>query len=539
MPSDFELLQLEAQRPLRGDPPNGTLVSPRPRLDASDHDLRKMKDQAWIHIVEANRARPWLFRFGGVPMRADKDEDGQTVLRQLTPERLRHESARATDWYRPSTNGDLKSANPPLAVMTDMLACPDVPLPVLKSVTHGPSFTVDGRLLDRTGYDKASGLFTNVIGLGMPRVPLEPTTNDCARARTLICDDLLGDFPFASESDRAHAVGLLVQLYARDLIEGYVPLHLFEAPTIGSGKTLCAQAILYSALGRPVSPIVEAENDHEWRKRLSACFLNGRPVVFLDNLAQPLESPSLAAALTSSRWSDRLLGRNELIDVPVRCHWVATANNPVLSMEIARRTIRIRLDPKVERPWQRSGFRHSDLQSWVAANRAQLIWSACVLIRAWLVARRPVPSDLKPMASYEDWTRVIGGILAQADIPGFLGNVDEFYSAVDYEGAYWRELVAEWWDQYKSATVRTADLISIAENIDGFPLGQTKEERGRRTALGVQLGQKADCIIGGYRIVRAGSVRRANQWQLIPSTTQIPDACGDTEVVKLDEDGRA
>jgi hypothetical protein len=129
-----------------------------------------------------------------------------------------------------------------------------------------------------------------------------------------------------------------VQLYARDLIEGYVPLHLFEAPTIGSGKTLCAQAILYSALGRPVSPIVEAENDHEWRKRLSACFLNGRPVVFLDNLAQPLESPSLAAALTSSRWSDRLLGRNELIDVPVRCHWVATANNPVLSMEIARRT---------------------------------------------------------------------------------------------------------------------------------------------------------------------------------------------------------
>jgi hypothetical protein len=47
--------------------------------------------------------------------------------------------------------------------------------------------------------------------------------------------------------------------------------------------------------------------------------------------------------------SDRLLGQTRMLVLPNRATWIATANNPQLSLEIARRCIRIRLDPKPAR----------------------------------------------------------------------------------------------------------------------------------------------------------------------------------------------
>jgi hypothetical protein len=100
------------------------------------------------------------------------------------------------------------------------------------------------------------------------------------------------------------------------------------------------------------------------------------PVLLLiDNLRQELDSAALAAALTAPAWEDRLLGASDMIRLPVRCAWVATANNPTVSHEIARRLVRIRLDARTDQPWRRDGFRHPDLMVWVRSNRARLVSS--------------------------------------------------------------------------------------------------------------------------------------------------------------------
>jgi len=44
--------------------------------------------------------------------------------------------------------------------------------------------------------------------------------------------------------------------------------------------------------------------------------------------------------------------------------WVATGNNPASSGEVARRTVRIRLDARQDRPYLRGGSRHADLGAW-------------------------------------------------------------------------------------------------------------------------------------------------------------------------------
>jgi hypothetical protein len=84
-------------------------------------------------------------------------------------------------------------------------------------------------------------------------------------------------------------------------------------------------------------------------------------VVLVDNVTQTLDSGVFASALTASTWADRILGRSETLQVPLRCVWVTTANNPMLSLEITRRSIRIRLAPKVDEPWLREKFIHPHL----------------------------------------------------------------------------------------------------------------------------------------------------------------------------------
>ena len=94
-------------------------------------------------------------------------------------------------------------------------------------------------------------------------------------------------------------------------------------------------------------------------------------------------------------------------------------------MELARRTVRIRLDAKMDRPWERTEFRHPHLLEWVMQHRGELIWTALTLIRAWLVAGQPEGASV--LGGFEAWSRVVGGVLSVAQVPGFLDNVREVY----------------------------------------------------------------------------------------------------------------
>jgi hypothetical protein len=168
--------------------------------------------------------------------------------------------------------------------------------------------------------------------------------------------------------------------------------------------------------GRPAGKCAVPHSDDEWRKLISTLALQAAPLVVLDNAVGKFGGPSLDRALTADRWQDRLLGSNRHIDVPLRIVWFTTSNNATLSTDTIRRSLHIRLESRLERPEERSDFRHPILLQHVKQNRPRLVMAALSILRGYHVAGRP-DQHLTPWGSFEQWSDLVRSAVVWAGLP--------------------------------------------------------------------------------------------------------------------------
>lgn len=485
--------------------------SKKPEINAGDRNLPRISRKALQALIAANNP-PRIFLYGGMVARLEPDERGAPILRQLSEDRARHALARSATYFAIDKKNVRHAALPPTYVVKDILATPELPLPALTRIVEVPTYSADGELNETPGYHTGSQTFyAPAAGFSLPPIPENPTAEDVNDARSLIVDELLGGFPFVGQAEIANAAALFLDPLVRDMIEGPTPLRVIEAPSPGSGKGLMASVLLSPAIGREPSVMSAPRDDDEWRKRIFAALRTSPSAILIDNVTRSLDSGALAGALTGLYIEDRVLGLSEMVRVPIRCAWVVTANNVTMSTEIARRTVRIRLDPKVDRPWQRTGFTYDDLRGWAQENRVQLVWSGLTLVRAWLKAGAPLGTVT--LGSYERWSAVLGGILGCVGIDSFLGNLEELYEVTDSEGAMLRDFVAAWAEKFGETEVGAAELFEVAGTVEGFEISGNNE-RAQRTSFGRRLVRMRDRIIGEYRVINTREVSRAKKWRL-------------------------
>jgi hypothetical protein len=156
-------------------------------------------------------------------------------------------------------------------------------------------------------------------------VPDKPVAAEIGEARRLLMEELMGDFPFTTVADCAHAVAAFLTPIVRPAIRGPTPLFLIEAPLPGTGKGLLHVVIGLVVLGGEPAVMTEARDEDEWRKRITAKLKLAPTLVVIDNVRRRLESASLSAALTEPVWEDRELGASRMLRLPIRCTWLATA----------------------------------------------------------------------------------------------------------------------------------------------------------------------------------------------------------------------
>src|SRR5262245_33802118 len=173
---------------------------------------------------------------------------------------MRHLLARVATWVRITQSGP-KEVHPPASVVNDMLASPEPPVPLLTRIVNAPIFAPDESLCVEPGYHPANKTYyAPAKNFTVPPVSAHPTQTEMDRARSILVDDLLVDFPFTAEAERAHAVALALNPFVRDLIDGATPVHLLEKPSPGTGATLLVEALLYPALGHSVAVMTEGRS---------------------------------------------------------------------------------------------------------------------------------------------------------------------------------------------------------------------------------------------------------------------------------------
>lgn len=485
--------------------PNDIAVN-RPLINVSRRHLYEIAEDAWNALLGSNRP-PWLFRHAGQMAEIGRDDEERPLIAHLSLPALRGRLDRVATWQKEERGGGIVPARPPKDVVEDLLAL-DKPLPVLRGITGTPVFTADGKLVTARGYQARTGLYYQPVGEKLPDVPERPTAQDVERAKRLLLDEWLDDFLFVDDSSRAHAVAAALTPTLREMISGPTPLFAVDAPTPGSGKGLLADGIGIVTYGAVPGVMTEARGEEEQRKRITAALRDGMPVILLDNIKRRLESAPLSAVLTTTEWADRLLGRSETVRLPNRSLWLATGNNLQLDAEMTRRVVWIRLDPRVDRPWERTGFQHEPLIPWMQDHRHELVWALLVLVRHWIAQGRHA-WQAPPLGSFESWCRVAGGVLEAAGIVGFLDNREELYRRVDAETEEWRTFVRAWWERFTSDPVKASDLLSLVMEHELLAsvfvtARDNATERSLSTRLGVALAQRRDRRFGEFFLKHIG-----------------------------------
>jgi hypothetical protein len=508
-----ELLTL-SETDARGDD------EPPPEIVVNHRQVRDVVDDAWDALLGSRHGRSVL-RYGDglvfVPRQCAPAGDPVSI-QPLDQPLLTALLNRAATWLHVVEEGKTRDARQPPDVTRDMLALPHRRVPVMSGLTRLPPMRRDGSVAAEAGLDPHSGLLhvaDPAVIAAVARLPETPDAADVAAALQLLTFDLFGDFPFARPSDRAHALAALLHPFVRHLVRGPTPLHLVEAPSEGTGKGLLAKVIHLVAVGSVAPPTPLPTSEEEVRKKITAALMTAPSVLLLDNIGHVLDSASLAAALTTSVWTDRLLGQTKMVTTPNRALWLATGNNPVLSRENARRTVRIRLDADVEQPWLRDGFRHADLPGWVRAQRPALVVAVLTLLRSWAQAGRQ--RCAVRLGSFEDWASVVGGVLGHVGVEGFLADRQDDHEVCDPEEEEWAAFVQTWSEAFGEERVPARELLRLAGEVGAFHLDSRAMQDSRaKGSFSVALSKRRDRRYGPWRItVRRDTNRKVNLYALV------------------------
>lgn len=279
----------------------------------------------------------------------------------------------------------------------------------LLAVANAPTMRPDGTVIQKKGYDVATGILYQP-SRPFAEVPDDPTLDDAKKAADFILDYAC-DFPFAAPSDRSAWLACVLTLVVRNAITGPCPLFAIDGNTPGVGKSRLVDLAHIIAYGTKAPRSSISKQEEEMRKQITSLLIEGVGAALFDNIDSGTRfgGPAFDALLTSDVWRDRELGKSVVKTLPARAVWFATGNNMVFAGDLARRSMRIRLETDLSNPEQRERFRWGEGEKlFKAADRARvlLVTHALTIIRAYHHAGQPLKKG-NSWGSYESWSRMV------------------------------------------------------------------------------------------------------------------------------------
>lgn len=446
-------------------------------------------EDQWRHgekaLLDANGNAPTLFTYQGDLCAV---HDGARVM--LGERQFAAIMNQSSKWVHATSAGD-KEIHREVAAPNDVVQMifnrRDKPWPELAGIKTTPYFSRDGRLVIVEGYDPESQTKLELGNLSVPRVSAVPSGDEVTEAKRLMFGEAFHDFPFGGMGpdemldavmgggecpDAAHLLCMTLQPFVRDMIDGVTPVYAVTKPLPGTGGGLLVELASTIAEGVPAAAQPMPTTEEELTKTITAIANHGANWCFFDNMNVATVSGNFASAITAQTFKARLLGSSRMVEAPLRHVWVMVANNIKGSPEILRRSVMIELDAGVARPETRTEWKHDDIRAWVSEHRGELVWACLTLVQNWIAKGQERYSDAV-LSSFEGWSNVMGGILRDAGVKGFLGNVERLRSyaatAVD------------------SGVQQLMDELATYEDGTAFRAGGTAKIRGKEAVNVVSI----------------------------------------------------
>jgi len=356
---------------------------------------------AVLDTLDILRKCPFIFDMGDTMVQV---ENGQSY--PLDQDSLKHCLGGLTQYYHTkiTKEGEILEIldDVPMKITREIISLGERRrLKTLKAALSAPTMRPDGSLVLNPGYDVQTEI---LLDLKDPaEVPSAPTEEQVLRA----VDQVLfpfKDFPFVGGLDRAVLLTACLTAAVRATLPTS-PAFGIDAPVQGSGKTLMAMCLSMLTTGTAPSvwPHSSGRDDEEIRKRLFAALREGSRVICWDNVCGIFDSASLSSALTSELYQDRILGKSESSKIPNKALFLLTGNNICLGGDLPRRVLKMRLDPKTDRPYARE----FDLEpvSYIKTNRQGMIEAALTIIRGAIHLNGSRARGR--MASFELWDDLV------------------------------------------------------------------------------------------------------------------------------------
>lgn len=409
-------------------------------------------------------------------------------------------------------------------------------MPVLNGLARQPYLRPDASLMTNAGYDAPTGMF-GVFDESKFSVAENPTREDAIEALAVI-GELLNEFGFEADFDKSATIAAILTAAIRPSL-AQAPMFHVKAPQIASGKSYLTNLI--GAFASPITPSATAfpQNEEECLKLLLSALLTSPAVLCFDNLTTDLAPyKSLCSALTESSITGRILGVSKTATVGTRTMFLSSGNNVDPVRDMARRCVTIRLDPACETPATRE-FKNYPVAK-VLGDRGRYVSLALTIIRAWVVAGRPV-TTCKPLGSYDAWSDLVRQPMLWLGLPDPATPV--FGSmATDPDRETLGRLLSVWNSAFGNRPTMVREVVANANRASSIPhlvdlhevITDIADERGQinRRRLGWWISRHAGRHVNGLKLQKVPGARNADQWKVVsassvPSVPSVPSGASE------------
>jgi len=180
------------------------------------------------------------------------------------------------------------------------------------------------------------------------------------------------------------------------------PMFVVRSAMPGTGKGLITRALVRLAFDTAPIFVTWGGSSEEFEKRLAALLLQTPSVLCIDNAnGMQIKGDLLESIITEGCADIRPLGYSKIIKARNRSFVTLTGNNPIITGDMARRSLSIDILPRSADP-ERDHYPFNPAEL-IRRRRSEFLMATFTAMRAFRLAGMP-RQGLPAVGSFDDWT---------------------------------------------------------------------------------------------------------------------------------------